>query len=85
MSYVSKYDTKFLTFMNRKYRKYHVKFEFWDDYILWLYFDLYKMNDKLYYKNLEKDMWEYVEFQSGKERDKRDKLTSRWENEYKKS
>lgn len=68
MSYVSKYDTKFLTFMNRKYRNYHVKFEFWFDFILWLYYELNKMNDIKYYKNFKKDKWEYVEFQSGKER-----------------
>lgn len=74
MSYISKYDTKFLTFMNRKYKKYNVNFEFYDDYILWLYYDLFDMNDSLYYKCLEKDLWEYVEFQSGKERDKRDKI-----------
>ena len=61
-----------------------MKFDYWDDYILWLYYDLYKMNDRLYYKNLEIDMCEYVEFQSGKERDKRDKLTSRWDIECKK-
>ena len=78
MSFVSKYDTKFLTFMNRKYKKYHVKFDYWDDYILWLYYDLYKMNDDNYYTNLEQDIKEYVEFQSGKEREERDKLESRW-------
>lgn len=77
MSFVSKYDTKFLTFMNRKYKKYHVKFDYWDDYILWLYYDLYKMNDDNYYTNLEQDIKEYVEFQSGKEREERDKLESR--------
>ena len=64
--------------MNRKYKKYHVKFDYWDDYILWLYYDLYKMNDEDYYTNLEQDIKEYVEFQSGKEREERDKLESRW-------
>ena len=78
MSFVSKYDTKFLTFMNRKYKDYHVKFDYWDDYILWLYYDLYKMNDENYYTNLEQDIKEYVEFQSGKEREERDTLESRW-------
>ena len=31
MGYISKYDTTFLTFVNRKYKKYNVCFEFWDD------------------------------------------------------
>lgn len=78
MAYISKRDTKFLTFMNRKYIKFKVNFEFYDDYILWLYYDCFGMNDSLYYKQLEKDLWEYVEFQSGKERDLRGKLTGRW-------
>ncbi len=74
MSYISRYDTKFLTFMNRKYQKYNVNFEFFDDYILWLYYDYFGENEELYYKQLEKDLWKYVEFQSGKERDKRDRV-----------
>lgn len=72
MRYVSRYDTKFLTFMNRKYKDYKVQFEFFDDYILWLYYDLFKKSDSLYYKQIEKDLWEYVEFQSGKERQNRE-------------
>lgn len=72
MKYISKYDTKFLTFMNRKYKNYKVQFEFFDDYILWLYYDLFKKSDSLYYKQIEKDLWEYVEFQSGKERQNRE-------------
>ena len=34
MMYISKYDTKFITFMNKKYKEFGVKFEFYDDYIL---------------------------------------------------
>lgn len=79
MGYISKYDTKFLTFANRKYRKFKVNFEFFDDYILWLFYDYFGENEKLYYKQLEKDLWEYVEFQSGKEKDKRGKLNDNWE------
>ena len=75
MSYISRFDTKFLTLMNRKYKKYNVNFEFFDDYVLWLYYDFYKKDIEQYYKQLEKDLWEYVDFQSGKERDKRDRLT----------
>ena len=76
MPYISKFDTKFLTLMNKKYKEYNVSFEFFDDYILWLYYDFYKKDVEKYYKQLEKDLWEYVDFQSGKERDKRDRLTS---------
>ena len=75
MSYISRFDTKFLTLMNRKYKEYNVNFEFFDDYILWLYYDYYKKDIEKQYKQLEKDLWEYVDFQSGKERDKRDRLT----------
>lgn len=81
MAYISKHDTKFLTFMNRKYVKFNINFESYDDYILWLYYDYFGTNDSLYYKQLEKDLWEYVDFQSGKERDIRDKLTGRWKND----
>ncbi len=79
MGYISKYDTKFLTYMNRKYKKYNVNFEFFDDYILWLYYDHLKKDEYLYYKQLEKDLWSYVEFQNGKEKDKRGKLNDNWE------
>ena len=39
MSYISKYDRKFVSFMNRKYKEHKVHFEFIDDYRLWLYED----------------------------------------------
>ena len=55
-----------------------IKLVFFDDYILWLY-DLYNSDELRYYYRLEKDLWEYVEFQSGKERDKRGKLDGNWE------
>ena len=78
MGYISKYDRTFLSFMNKKYKKYGVNFEFFDDYILWLYYDLLNKNEIIYYKELEKDLWEYVDFQSGKEKDKRGKLDGNW-------
>lgn len=81
MGYISKYDTRFLTMMNRKYREYGVFFEFYDDYIMWLFYDFCKRKTRKYYAQLEKDLWEYVEFQNGKERDKRGKLESGWDSE----
>ena len=81
MGYISRYDTKFLTFVNRKYKEFKVNFEFYDDYIVWLYYDLYHGDDDLYYHQIEKDLWEYVEFQSGRERDKRGRLDDIWEEE----
>lgn len=81
MSYISKYDTKFLTFMNRKYSAYRVAFDFFDDYAMWLYYDLCNSNKIQYYKTLEKDLWDYIEFQSGKEREVRGKLNEKWEHE----
>ena len=71
MGFISRYDLRFLTLMNRKYNK---EFDFFDDYILWLYYDYSNEDRDKYYQRLEKDLWEYVDFQSGKERDKRDRL-----------
>ena len=78
MGFISRYDRTFLSFMNKKYRFYKINFEFFDDYILWLY-DMCDSNELEYYHRLEKDLCEYVEFQSGKERDKRGRLNDNWE------
>lgn len=82
MAYISKYDRTFLSYMNNKYQHYKVNFEYFDDYILWLYYDHYKKDETKYYKQLEKDLWKYVEFQSGRERDRRGKIGG-WINEKK--
>ena len=79
MSYISKYDTKFVTFINRRYKRYKVSFEFFDDYILWLYYTLCKSNSKLYYKKLENDLWAYSDWQTGTPREK-EKLSNDWKN-----
>ena len=68
MSYISKYDTKFITFINRKYRNLGVFFNFFDDYILWLYYDVFKENEKKYYSKLEEDLMEYSNMQTGSPR-----------------
>lgn len=81
MPYISKYDTKFITFVSRKYKKYNVSFDYIDDYRLWLYEDYCVYSEALYYKQLEKDLEEYSDFQTGKERDCRDRLDSRWDDE----
>ena len=66
MGYISKLDTKFITFINRKYG---TTFDYFDDYILWLY--KAKNNDKeKYYSQLERDIWEYSDFQTGSPRSK---------------
>lgn len=74
MAYISKYDMRFLTLMNKKYNK---DFQYFDDYVLWLFYELYNENTENYYKQLEKDLWEYVDFQNGKERDNRDRLVNK--------
>ena len=79
MGYISKYDTKFLTYINRKYRKYKVCFEFFDDYVCWLFYDYFGMNEELYYNQLEKDINEDSDLQTGRERDKRGKINGNWE------
>lgn len=68
MSYISKYDTKFITFINRKYRDLGVFFNFFDDYILWLYYDVFKENEEKYYSKLEEDLMEYSNMQTGSPR-----------------
>lgn len=72
MAYVSKIDTKFITFVNRKYNK---TFDFFDDYAVWLY-EL-KTNEEEYYAQMEMDLWEYSDFQTGTPRAKGKKSTKR--------
>ena len=74
MAFISRYDLRFLTLMNRKYNK---EFDYFDDYILWLYYEYFNEDKEKYYHQLEKDLWEYEDFQNGKERDKRDRLTKK--------
>ena len=64
MGYISKFDTKFITFVNRKYDK---AFDYFDDYVVWLY--MQKKDETTYYAQLEMDLWEYSDFQTGKPRD----------------
>lgn len=65
----------FINFVNKKYRKElglsptAVKFYYWDDYAMWLYFKKYKKNDDRYYEALEEDIKEYSDLQTGKEED----------------
>ena len=66
MGYISKLDTKFITFINRKYG---TDFKYFDNYVLWLYKAKNNDNDK-YYAQLEKDLWEYSDFQTGTPRSK---------------
>ncbi len=58
MEFISKYDTTFIKFLNRKYGK---KFRTFDEYSLYLYD---KSDGELdYYYRLEDDIKEYCEFQ----------------------
>ena len=69
MEYISKYDTKLVTFMNKKYKKNKVKFKTFDDYILWLYYIFCRCNEEFYYRKLEKDVMEYSNLQTGTPRE----------------
>ncbi len=69
MNYTSKYDAKLVTFMNKKYYKYKVKFKTFDDYILWLYYVFCRCNEEFYYRRLEKDVMEYSNLQTGTPRE----------------
>ena len=66
MGYISKYDTTFINFINKKYKK---NFKYWDDYALWLYYKRLYCNADLYYRNIEKDLWEYSDWQTGSPRE----------------
>lgn len=61
MGYISKYDTKFITFVNRKY---NTNFSYFDDYAIWL-FEKSDNDEDMYYMNLEKDIADYSNFQTG--------------------
>ncbi len=69
MGYISRYDLTFITYVNRKYRPYGVLFKCFDDYIMWLYYDFFKENRDLYYGQIEEDMMEYSNGQTGSARD----------------
>lgn len=70
MGYVSKYNRTFVSFINHKYAKYKTDFKTWDDYALWLYYRKCMCNTMLYYKMLEKDIWEYSDWQTGSPRER---------------
>lgn len=80
MGYVSKYDRTFISFINRKYQKNKVDFKTWDDYALWLYYKICKCNTDFYYRKLEKDVWEYSDWQTGSPREREKKIS---DNEWK--
>ena len=63
MGYISKLDTKFVTFVSRKYDR---VFNYFDDYVVWLY--NIKKNEEKYYAQLEMDLWEYSDSQTGSPR-----------------
>lgn len=79
MGFISKYNRTFVSYMSKKYRQHKVSFEFIDDYFLWMYEDYCVYDNTRYYKQIEKDLIEYSNFQTGKERDKRGKLNGNWE------
>ena len=66
MGYISKLDTKFVTFINRKYG---TSFRCFETYSEWLY-KAKNYSNTHYYIQLEKDLWEYSDFQTGSPRSK---------------
>lgn len=77
MGYISKHDTKFITFINRRYSRYKVQFDYFDDYILWLFYKLCKCDERFYYSKLEKDLWDFSDWQTGSPRENELK-SSKW-------
>lgn len=70
MGYISKYDTTFINFVNKKYKK---CFRYFDDYILWLYYKKLQCNEVMYYRTLEKDLWAFSDWQTGTPRENESK------------
>ncbi|MCI9585687.1 MAG: hypothetical protein HFH45_03540 [Bacilli bacterium] len=64
-------NISFLTFVNRKYRKLSgqspkvILFYDIDDYMLYLFYDVYNEDAEKYYYKLEEDLIEYVNLQLG--------------------
>lgn len=77
MGYISKYDNKFINFINRKYAKYNTEFRYFDDYIVWLYYKFCMCNEEFYYKKLEDDIWQYSDWQTGSPREN-EKKDNNW-------
>lgn len=65
----------FINFINNKYRKKlnlaptAVKFYYYDDYAMWLFFEVCKEDYEEYYIKAEEDWKEYSDFQTGAEKD----------------
>lgn len=77
MGYVSRYNRTFISYINKKYKRHKVDFKYWDDYVIWLYYKLCRCNTELYYKILEKDIWEYSDWQTGSPREN-EKFNDDW-------
>ena len=81
MAYVSKYNRTFISFINHKYARHKVNFKNWDDYVIWLYYKFCMCNTMFYYKMLEKDIWEYSDWQTGSSREQEKKQNGEsWKN-----
>lgn len=70
-----KKNRTFINFVNEKYRKSlgrplrsHL-FQYYDDYALWLFFDVCKEDYEEYYYTVENDWKEYSDMQTGVEKD----------------
>lgn len=64
----------FVEFVNFRYRKILSEkdlplFRFWDDYAMFLFYDICNMDDDKYYELLEKDIKLYSDMQTGTERE----------------
>lgn len=62
----SKKKQTFIAFVNKRYNQ---LFRCWDDYALFLYYDLLNEDKNEYYKYLENDIWDYSDMQVGGDRD----------------
>ena len=60
MAWTSRYDTTFVTYANRKYKK---NFSDFDSFSYWLFFTETKEDDEEYYIQLEQTLQEYCKWQ----------------------
>lgn len=69
MAWVSKYDTTFIIYVDRKFNK---RFVNYDNFSYWLYYDRNKENKEDYYIELEQIFKEYSDWQTKKVKENRE-------------
>lgn len=69
MGWVSKYDTTFIIYVDRKFNK---RFANYDNFSYWLYYEKNKENKDDFYVELEEIFKEYCDWQTKKVKENRE-------------